>query len=313
VVDAPDLDIGVIDTRMGDLTGMTAAFVVPGERPALVETGPGRSVGHVLAGLRALGIGRRDLAWIVLTHVHLDHAGAAGELVGHFPGAQVAVHPAGARHLADPSRLVASAERVHGPLMRSVYGPMAAVPADRIHPVEHGERLDLGGRSLSCWHTPGHAAHHLAVLDEDTGTLLPGDAIGVQVAGMRTLRPATPPPDFDLDTALASLEVMRTLEPRRLLLTHFGPFDDAPGRLDEAERRLRAWCAVARAALTGGDGATRGDGTDDAYRVERALLDAFADEEGLARTDPLRFTVFGGYTANAAGLLRWASRAGAPS
>lgn len=303
MVDTPEADIQLIDTRMGDLTGMTAAFLVPGARPALVETGPGRSVEHVLAALRALGIGRDDLAWIVVTHVHLDHAGAAGELVRHFPNATVAVHPAGARHLADPSRLVASAERVHGALMDSVYGPMAPVPAERIRPVEHGDRLDLGDRTLRCWHTPGHAAHHLAVLDEGSATLLPGDAMGVLVTGMRTLRPATPPPDFDLDTALHSLDVMRAAAPRRLMLTHFGPLDDAPGWLDEAERRLRAWCAVARAAVTTGAGAGA-----DPERVERALLDAFAGEEGLARADPRRFTVFGGYTANAVGLLRWATR-----
>jgi glyoxylase-like metal-dependent hydrolase (beta-lactamase superfamily II) len=288
--------VRLIDTMMADLTGLTAAFLVPARRPALVETGPGRSAGHVLAALRAAGLGPDDLAHIVLTHVHLDHAGAAGVLAGAFPSATVLVHPAGVRHLVDPTRLLASAARVHGPLMDTVYGSMTPVPADRVVAVEDGARVDLGDRRLLVRHTPGHAAHHLSVLDEGAGVLFPGDSAGVRVRPMRRARPATPPPDFDADAAVDSLRRMRAMAADRLLLTHFGEVDDPDGWLAAAERDLRRWCEVARGSAQRADPAG----------LEAELLAAFAAEEGLAEADPTRFAVFGGFAPNAAGLSRWA-------
>jgi glyoxylase-like metal-dependent hydrolase (beta-lactamase superfamily II) len=252
-----------------------------------------------LAALATAGLGPEDLTFVVVTHVHLDHAGAAGALASAFPAATVLVHPAGARHLADPSRLVASAARVHGPLMDSVYGVMDPVPADRVRALDDDTTLDLGGgRVLRVLHTPGHANHHLSLLDEATGALYPGDAAGIQVAPMRLPRPSTPPPDFDAATAMTSLHRMRSLHPDRLLLTHFGAIDDAAGYLAHVRERLERWCAVARASPDPGDPAV----------VEQELMATFAAEEGIAELDPARFAVFGGYAANAAGLSRWAAR-----
>ncbi|HEX6501492.1 MAG TPA: MBL fold metallo-hydrolase [Micromonosporaceae bacterium] len=298
----PGDDVLVIDTMMGDLSGLTAAFLVPAARPALVETGPGRSARHVLDALRDAGLGPGDLAYLVVTHVHLDHAGAAGALAEAFPSATVLVHPSGARHLADPTRLVASAARVHGPLMDTAYGTMAPVPAQRITALGDGDRIDLGDRTLAVRHTPGHANHHLSVLDEGSGTLYPGDAAGLRVAGMRVPRPATPPPDFDRDLAHDSLRKLRALAAERLMLTHFGAVDDPDDWLVRVADELDRWCDVA----------VRSAHADDPVALERELFAVLAARDGLAEVDPARFGIFGGFAANAAGLSRWAMRGPVP-
>ena len=146
------------------------------------------------------------------------------------------VHERGARHLADPSRLIDSAARVYGPLLDDLYGRMLPVPAERVLAAADGMALDLGGgRSLRLVDAPGHAQHHQAVLDEQSGTLLVGDAVGVRLPGTGALRPATPPPDFDLEQAVATLLRLGALHPARLVLTHYGPVADPGATLAEAE------------------------------------------------------------------------------
>jgi glyoxylase-like metal-dependent hydrolase (beta-lactamase superfamily II) len=289
----------VVDSMLAGETGRNGVFLVAGARPVLVEAGTAVGAGRVAAALAATGVGPRELSAIVVTHVHLDHAGGAGELTRRFPAATVWAHPAGARHLADPARLVASARRAHGPLLDSVYGTPVPVDPARIRVLADGDGVPVGGgRRLVAVHTPGHAPHHLALLDTGTGTLFAGDAAGVRIAGMRVPRPATPPPSFDAVAAAASLRRMAGLRPDRLVLTHFGAVPEPVGYLAELTGRLWRWCAAAERVVAAGGGAAA---------VEAELLRRFAAEEGLPLDEPVRFAATGGYRPNAAGLYRWAS------
>ena len=216
----------VIDTKMHGVDRLTAAFVVAGERTALVETGPKTSVDAVLAGLDRAGVDRLD--WIIVTHIHLDHAGAAGTLSARWPEARVAVHEVGAPHLVDPSKLWSSSARIYGDRMEELWGGIDPIPEGRIHVLRHGDTIDLGGRSLTAFDTPGHAFHHHAYLDDLTGAMFTGDALGVRLPDIGTLHPATPPPEFHLEKAIASINRIREAEPSSLWFTHFGPHDEGP-------------------------------------------------------------------------------------
>jgi glyoxylase-like metal-dependent hydrolase (beta-lactamase superfamily II) len=232
----------IIDTEMHGQIGLTGAFLVQGERNALIETGPRSSVDHVVAGLDRAGV--RFLDYIVVTHIHLDHAGAAGTLAALFPGATVVVHPEGAPHLVDPTRLWRSASRIYGAEMERLWGGVDPVDRDRILTIEDGDSLDLGGRVLDALETPGHARHHHAYRERETGIVFTGDALGVRLPEIGSFRPATPPPEFDLEQAVASIARIQHSEATALWLTHFGPQDsgEQPSDVDEA-------CALAIDAL----------------------------------------------------------------
>lgn len=293
-----------IDTQLGGWDELNAVFLVDGDRPCLVETGPQLDVERVIAALSAQGLDPDQLAYVVLTHIHLDHGGGVGDIAKRFPKAQVICHPRGLRHLADPTRLVAAAANVYGPRLDTLYGRMLPVETDRLRGAEDMEKLDLGsGQSLTLVHTPGHAKHHIAVLDDASGVLLVGDAVGVKVPGGGPLRPATPPDDFDLELAIGSLHKMAELRPTQLVLTHFGPAGDPQEVLAEAEATVRNWCEVA----------------EEAYRerpeldhIERALLERVY----RASEDPSRQPVvdaLNGVASNAAGILGWLRRREASS
>ena len=297
VLDALPDGITGIDTHMGGASEITAGFLLAGERPALIETGPAKVAGAIADGVAGAGLDPADLAWIVVTHIHLDHAGGVGDLVRTFPNATVVVHPAGARHLVDPARLLASSARVYGPLMDTVYGGLTPVEASRIKAAEDGEAIDLGGRRLELLHAPGHAKHHLAVFEPDQGTLFAGDGVGVLLPSNGVLRPATPPPDFDRDLAVASLHRFAERNPAHLVLTHFGPITPPAERLAEAEDKLLRWCETAEQAAK--------DHGAELDHIEAALRERFEREEGHHAADPERFELLNSYESNAAGLLRW--------
>jgi glyoxylase-like metal-dependent hydrolase (beta-lactamase superfamily II) len=227
---------------------ITGAFLVSGTRTALVETGPKSSLDHLLAGLRDAGVERVD--YVVVTHIHLDHAGAAGTLALRWPDARVVVHPVGAPHLADPSKLWSSASRIYGDDMERLWGGIDPVPPDRLLEISDGESVDLGGVSLRAIETPGHARHHHAYLDESTGTLYSGDALGVRLPDVPVIRPATPPPEFDLEAAIASIGRIRDVGAERLCFTHFGARDgeDPAAVCEAAVDALVGWAGWVRAA-----------------------------------------------------------------
>lgn len=284
-----------LDTLLGGWERVTAGYLIDGDAPVLIETGSQSSVPALLAHLDRLGLGADDLAGVVVTHIHLDHAGGVGDVARAFPRATVYVHPKGARHLADPTRLIDSAALVYGPLLDSLYGRLDPTPAERIHVLEDGEEIRVGpARTLTTVDSPGHAKHHLALDDSSSGILFAGDAVGVKLPDAGVLRPSTPPPDFDLTQALDSLRRFAERRPTGLALAHYGLLADPLDVLDEADGTLRRWAAVAESAFrSGGD-------------IVAALSSAFAsDLDGVPEEHREKLEVMNGVHSNAAGLQRW--------
>lgn len=291
-----------LDTLLGGMERMTAGFLIEGTEPALVETGSQTSAATVRDALHAEGIGPGDLRWLIVTHIHLDHAGAVGDLARAFPSATVVVHEKGARHLLDPTKLIDSAGRVYGSLLDELYGRLEPVPADRLIAAGDGFSVGIGQGSLTLVDSPGHAKHHHAVLHEPTGTLMVGDAVGVRLPDLGVLRPATPPPDFDLEQAVRSLHRFRRLRPVQVVLTHYGVVPDPDETLLEAEELLHQWVEVAERTL-------QSSSSSDVGVVAAALADAFAEAPGGLTSEQLqKFEVLNGVHSNAAGIIRYLRR-----
>jgi glyoxylase-like metal-dependent hydrolase (beta-lactamase superfamily II) len=287
-----------IDTLLGGWTRMTAGYLIEGPSPTLVETGSQSSVPTLLAALADLGVGATDLANVVVTHIHLDHAGGVGDVARAFPNATVYVHEKGARHLVDPERLVQSASRVYGHLLDDLYGRLDPTPAERIHVLADGEEVVVGpGSTLVTVLSPGHAKHHLGlhhVGDAASGILFAGDAVGVRLPDGGVLRPATPPPDFDLDQALHSLQRFRERRPTGLALAHYGLIEWPMELLEEAEETLRDWASVAEAAWR--------DGRD----IAAALAERFSGAlDEVPEEYRQKLETLNGIHSNAAGFHRW--------
>ncbi|REF01195.1 MBL fold metallo-hydrolase [Thermomonospora umbrina] len=242
-------DVYEIDTRMAGYAGITAGYLILSDRPCLVEPGTSGSAPTVQRALTELGVGAEDLATVVVTHIHLDHAGGVGDIARMYPRSEIVVHEKGARHLADPERLMRSARMVFGDLLEPLFGELKPTDAARIRAVEETGEIDLGGgRRLHSHHSPGHAKHHVGLLDSLTGDLYVGDAAGIYIPKTADVRPATPPPDFDLDTALASLDKFQALRAQRLLFAHYGPVDAVSDTLERSAEELRIWVDAVRDA-----------------------------------------------------------------
>ena len=238
-------DVFMIDTLLAGHRQITAGYLIAGDRPCLVETGTASSAPTVIAAVRSLGLAPEDLATVVVTHIHLDHAGGVGHLADAFPSAEIVVHERGARHLVDPARLLASARRVFGRVLDDVFGLLKPTETHRIRSLGDAGFIDLGGgRRLDAFHAPGHAQHHVGLVDSRTGDLYVGDAAGVFIPETGELRPSTPPPDFDLDLALTSLSRFRAIDPNRLLFAHYGPVTDVAESLDRSAEEIRVWVDV---------------------------------------------------------------------
>jgi glyoxylase-like metal-dependent hydrolase (beta-lactamase superfamily II) len=228
--------------------------------PTLFDCGPTVSIPHLKAGLAERGLDLMDIRHLLLSHIHLDHAGAAGVLVRQNPWLQVHVSEIGAPHIVDPAKLEASARRLYGPVFDDLWGELAAVPAENVHVV--GDRI-LG---LECFPTPGHASHHVSYLDDD-GTLYAGDAAGVRLEGARFVMPPCPPPEFDLEAWEQSIAEIERRLPARLALIHFGLFDDLQEHLASLRDTLARW------------GERVEDGMDEDAFIAAARFD-------VAQTDP---------------------------
>ncbi len=216
--------------------GLGGAYILVAEEAALVDAGTSLAKDRVLKGLREAGLGKEQVKWIFLTHVHLDHAGGAGALVSELPNATVVVHPRGLKHLADPSKLVASTKSAVGERFR-FYGEAVPIPEERLRPATDGETFALGSLQLQAIDSPGHAPHHLCFFAPEKGWLFTGDAVGLYIKGR--LLPTTVPPSFDLEASLATLARLEALAPKLLLFTHFGPGE--PGLIQEYRKLLLSW------------------------------------------------------------------------
>ena len=250
-----------LDLRHLGAERVIGAYVLEtSEGPALFECGPTTCFEQLKAGLRSRGLELTDVPHLLLSHIHLDHAGAAGVLVREHPDLQVHVSEIGAPHLVDPSRLEASARRLYGDVFDDLWGELAPVPESNVHVV--GDDV-LG---LECFPTPGHASHHVCYLDGD-GTLYAGDAAGVRIQPHTAVLPPTPPPEFDLDAWLQTLDEIERRAPARLALVHFGVAEDVERHLGELRRRLREWVAL--------DGATEEEFTQAAAAGVDSGLDEY--------------------------------------
>lgn len=223
-----------LDALMFGQPERLSPYLIPGSRPVLVDPGPASAAGEVIAALGSLGVD--DLGAILLTHIHLDHAGGAGVLADRYPECQVLIHERVAGLLADPEPLVESVKSVWGEQTEDLFGRPTPVPSEKIVPLADRDRLSFGENELEAISTPGHTRAHMAFLDHGSGSLFCGDAVGVQLPGSSALRPSTPPSDFSTDSALDSIERLSGLDAEQVLLPHFGPAGQKPAELMEMAR-----------------------------------------------------------------------------
>lgn len=287
-------DVVQIDTLLAGIPGMTGVHLILADNPALVDCGTQTSAGTVQRAVHEAGVEAHDLAWLVLTHVHLDHCGAVGDLARAFPNAKVVVHPRGARHLAEPSRLVAGTHALFGRLSPAI-GGLAPVEEHRIVEAADGHLIDLGGgRALRAVWAPGHARHHMALLDEGEGIVFAGDAVGVQMGGGE-MYPSIPPPEYDIDAALDSLDRLEALGATRLYVSHFGPASEPREAIDLGRRAQAAMADAARASHAEAPG--------DPDAMLAAVNSAWPPDNALGTPEALtRWTAFNWLDNNLLGL-----------
>jgi glyoxylase-like metal-dependent hydrolase (beta-lactamase superfamily II) len=246
-----------IDLKFRGSPRVIATAVLEGSAGVtLVDPGPTSCLPALEAGLKERGLTLRDVRSLLLTHIHLDHAGAAGTIVERVPDIRVFVHERGAPHMIDPEKLLASATRLYGDRMDELWGAFLAVPASQVTALKGGERLEEGGRVIRVAYTPGHAKHHVSYLDEHDGTAYVGDTAGVRVGGDFLLAP-TPPPDIDIEAWQQSINTIDDWQPVSLFLTHFGPISPARAHLARFRQVVAGAAETSRRMIEAG-------GTDEA-------------------------------------------------
>lgn len=294
--------VHLLDLLFQRQPGAIGAYVLKGAHGenALLETGPTSTRAALLDGLRALEVDPASITQVLVTHIHLDHAGAAGVLLrDDLPNAHVLVHPVGLPHLIDPSRLIRSATRIYGSLMEPLWGEIAPLPAARVTALEDGARLRLAGHEVEILFTPGHATHHAAVRHVATGAVFTGDVAGVRVPGAHMINPPTMPPEFDLAAWETSIDRLLAVEPTALLLIHFGKYTDARAHLENLRRRLHEWVAVTREGLAAG----RAPAEIGAELQRRDIAATGTDAAGVRQLD-----LIAGYGMCIGGIARYLER-----
>lgn len=218
------------------------AYLLAGnDELAIIDTGPGSTLEPLLASIREAGFEPEDVTHILATHVHLDHAGAAGSALHYMPRARVYAHGNGAPHLVDTTKVVASASRIYGERMKLLWGEIEPVPRERLHVIEDGDILNVAGRRLGVYYAPGHAMHHVIFFDGQSGELWAGDVAGVRLPGIDYVRPPTPPPDLDLEGWSSSIDLIHRLQPEVVYMGHFGPICNIPEHLERLREKLYTW------------------------------------------------------------------------
>ena len=245
--------IFAIDTEYLYPGHAAAHLIIDSGRAAFVDVGTNDSIPYLLAALAELGVAREAVDYLLLTHVHLDHAGGAGALMRELPNARAVLHPRGAPHMIDPTRLITGSKAVYGEeRFERLYGELLPIPATRVQVVQDGERVRLGGRELQLLHTPGHAAHHYVVVDAAHDSIFSGDTFGISYRGLDTaagpfITPATVPTQFDPEQHLASVDRMLGFHPESIYLMHFSRVTGVPRLGEMLKAQIRAFVAMARA------------------------------------------------------------------
>lgn len=291
-----DRDLWLLDLDFQGAPGVVAAYLITGPfGHTLIETGPGSTIAALERAVAATGEQLGDVTQLVVTHIHLDHAGAAGSLLRRLPDARLFVHPLGAAHMIDPTKLLSSATRIYGDRMDALWGAFEPCPAERVVELADGTEIGCGTRSLQVLHTPGHASHHIAFHDAEHGNMFTGDVGGVRLQGASYVRPPTPPPDIDVEAWHASVSRMRALNPAVLDLTHFGRFENPARHFDDLLARLDSWIDLVASGFAAGQSA------DEIAASLKAVSDAeiteIVPDPQLARryelATPTRMTVDG--------------------
>lgn len=240
----------VIDLKhLGRPDSIAACVLRTADGPLLVDPGPASTLPALRSGLEQLGLREADLAALLLTHIHLDHAGASGTLARANPRLKVYVHARGAHHLVDPTKLINSATRLYGERMDELWGEIAPVPESRVVVLDGGEILRFGNRRIEVAYTPGHAWHHVSYFDAEAGTAYVGDTAGLAGPQLPVVLPVTPPPDFDLAEWLGSIDRILSWNPAELVLTHFGGSGDPRQHLAALRQGLMEWCDFVEGTL----------------------------------------------------------------
>lgn len=284
-------------------------LIVERGRGAFVDCGTNHAVPRMLAALGDAGLAPADVDWLILTHVHLDHAGGAGELIAQLPNARLAVHPRGARHMIDPAQLWAGASAVYGEeVMERTYGRLRPIPAGRVVQAPDGHVVDLAGRVLRCLDTPGHARHHLCVYDERASVCFTGDTFGLSYREFDTAQgpfilPTTSPVQFDPEALHASIDRLVALRPEAMYLTHYGRVATVERLAADLHAQIDAMVALARAA----------DGQPDRHAaMTEALTDLYAvraEAHGWTQGRDALYELLGmDIELNAQGLAVWLDR-----
>ncbi len=296
------MNVETLDLNFLGTERIIASFLLMGDdSAAIVETGPTTCLQSLTDGLKSHGVSHEDVRQVFLTHIHLDHAGASGHLAELLPNATFYVHEIGYPHLIDSSKLVKSAKRIYGERMDELWGETRPVPEDRVVTLK-GEEIEVAGGVLVAHDTPGHAYHHLAYLEPESGALFAGDVAGIRLPGQSYVRPSTTPPEVDVDAWIKSINAIRRIEPASLCPTHFGRYEDVERHLSELEQRLQDWLLFVEERMDEGVGregisAELGDKGDEEMLAEGA---------GVEETG--RYDLAGNYEMLTAGIMRYVER-----
>jgi glyoxylase-like metal-dependent hydrolase (beta-lactamase superfamily II) len=298
------MNIEIIDLDFMDREQVIASFLLRNEEgtsAALVESGPTTCLERLKAGLKDHGVSYDDVRQVFLTHIHLDHAGASGHLSELLPNATFYVHEVGYPHLVDPSKLVNSATRIYGESMDELWGEARSVPEGRIVILKDGEEAEAAGGVLVAHDTPGHAYHHLAYLEPDSGVLFTGDVAGIRMPGQSYVRPPTPPPEIDVEAWVRSIKHIREIDPASLWPTHFGSYEDVERHLGELEQRLQDWLLFVEGQMD--EGAEREEISEELKAKGDAEMLAEGADTGLSG----QYDMAGDYPMLTDGLMRYAT------
>ena len=303
------------------ITAIDAEYLYPGHaashlivddgHAAFVDVGTNSSVPYLLGALAGLGIARTAVDYLLLTHVHLDHAGGAGALMQELPNARALLHPRGAPHMIDPAKLIAGSEAVYGKeRFRRLYGELVPIAAERVRTVADGERAVLGGRTLELIHTPGHAQHHYVVVDATHASIFSGDTFGISYRALDTekgafITPSTVPTQFDPEQHLASIDRMLAYRPESIYLMHFSRVTDIPRLGASLKEQIVELARLARAHAADADPPA-------GIRADMlALWRDLARRHGCGLSDSeLEHALDGDLTLNTQGLMAWLARTG---